>query len=110
MYKMNLERGAVAPPGFGPKERLRREGLVTKIVVGEADEPKEDRRKVHCIMNAGPGGAGEPYECCALVTLEAAGCILDALDKGAGDLRGGFGTPMYHLAHLGFCTRLAGRG
>jgi len=64
-------------------------------------------------MNAGPGGAGDTYEGSALTVLEVALTILDASDAGAGGdsgLRPGYGTPAFHLAHLGFFQRLLARG
>ena len=69
------------------------------------------------------------YEGTATMMIEAACCLLDTADKGpghplkpstlhlwqpqacpGGNLRSGWGTPVYHLAHLAFFDRLVSLG
>lgn len=108
-YKKAVAAKKLPSPGQGPKERVRRECLIRRVFVGETDGG--GGHKAHCVMNAGPGGMGEPYECTAVTALETAFCLLDAEDKGDDDtLRFGFGTPAYHVAHLGILERLVARG
>jgi len=116
MFKQSVKQKKMPPVGAGPGERLRQEAFCTRIFVGEADGEGPDggpAPKAHLIMNAGPGGCGDTYEGTATTVLEAASMILDAADggpDGANGLRPGYGTPAWHLAHLGFFERLIGRG
>merc|ERR1712050_290089 len=82
------------------------------VFVGETETSTDElSHSAYLTLITGPGGMGDPYECTAVVAVEAAECLLDTLDRGAGnDLRVGFGTPAYHLAHLGFVDRLVVRG
>merc|ERR1740123_2315200 len=101
----------IQPPASGPRERLRQETFITFIFAATADEPGDEPRKAHCIVNAGPGGVGDRYEGSATICLEAGACLLAAQDAdrssagGKGLLRPGWGTPVYHLAHMGFLER-----
>eukprot|EP00439_Symbiodinium_sp_Y106_P076933 s2218_g15.t16 len=106
-HSLMVEAKKIPPPGWGPKERIRQETFVTKVFVGIADAANEE--KMHIVMNAGPGGVGDRYEGTAAMMIEAACCLLDTADQG-GDLRSGWGTPVYHLAHLGFYERLVSLG
>ncbi|CAE7839879.1 unnamed protein product [Symbiodinium necroappetens] len=106
-HSLMVEAKKIPPPGWGPKERIRQETFVTKVFVGVADAANE--AKMHIVMNAGPGGVGDRYEGTAAMMIEAACCLLDTADQG-GDLRSGWGTPVYHLAHLGFYDRLVSLG
>mmetsp|Transcript_81079 Transcript_81079/g.173353 ORF Transcript_81079/g.173353 Transcript_81079/m.173353 type:complete len:699 (+) Transcript_81079:89-2185(+) len=109
--QMYVEEGRFPPPGSGPKERVRAEAVSTRIFVAEADEVGPERRRAHCVVKLGPGGRGDPHQGTAEASIQAACCILDALDGGrASELRYGFGTPVYHLAHLGFKGHLERRG
>ncbi|CAK9048446.1 unnamed protein product [Durusdinium trenchii] len=103
VHSMMVEQKKIPPPGWGPKERIRQETFVTKVFVGTADT--DEQEKLHLVMNAGPGNVGDRYEGTATMMIEAAFCWLDQLDSG-GDLRGGWGTPVYHLSHLDFWKRL----
>ena len=69
----------------------------------------EQPRNAHIVLQHGPGGWGDPYEGTAVAALEVAFCLLDAIDN-AQELRPGFGTPTWHLAHLGFYERLLSHG
>ncbi|CAE7397021.1 unnamed protein product [Symbiodinium natans] len=106
-HSLMVEAKKIPPPGWGPKERIRQETFVTKVFVGVADLANEP--KMHIVMNAGPGGVGDRYEGTATMMIEAACCLLDTADKG-GNLRSGWGTPVYHLAHLAFFDRLVSLG
>ncbi|CAJ1401250.1 unnamed protein product [Effrenium voratum] len=79
-HSMMVELKKIPPPGWGPKERIRQETFVTKVFVGVADTPAE--QKMHIVMNSGPGGVGDRYEGTATMMLEAASCLLDAADAG----------------------------
>eukprot|EP00930_Biecheleria_cincta_P008626 TRINITY_DN110140_c0_g1_i1.p1 TRINITY_DN110140_c0_g1~~TRINITY_DN110140_c0_g1_i1.p1 ORF type:complete len:622 (-),score=90.75 TRINITY_DN110140_c0_g1_i1:37-1902(-) len=109
-YQKNLQEKKVPPPGCGPNERQRQECFLTYVFVAEAEGPEgEEGQKVHCIMRAGPGGMADRFEGSATMALESAICLLDAADAGA-ELRAGWGTPTWHMAHLGFFDRLMARG
>merc|ERR1740123_2983957 len=104
-----VEKKMIPPPSWGPKERIRQETFVTKVFVAIADggaKENEAQQKAHCVMNAGPGGVGDRFEGTATIMIEAACCMLDAVERRMGALRHGWGTPVYHLAHLGFFERL----
>jgi len=107
-YKRNIELKKIPPPGFGPNERLRQESFLTVVLVGEAEEKKEPRR-VHCIARAGPGGMADRFEGSATIALSMAACLLEAQEAGL-ELRGGWGTPTWHMAHLGFYERMVAKG
>lgn len=110
-YAQAVAEEKIPPPGTGAKERIRQESSITMVFVAEADEPGDTPRKAYCTLVTGPGGMGDPYECSAVIAVEAACCALDALQVGRdGALRPGFGTPTYHLAHLGLRDRLVARG
>mmetsp|Transcript_52528 Transcript_52528/g.163065 ORF Transcript_52528/g.163065 Transcript_52528/m.163065 type:complete len:566 (+) Transcript_52528:151-1848(+) len=104
----------IPPAGHGPGERSRRERLDTRLFVATTDEsnPKTPPRTAHMVLSTGPGGIGDRYEGTAAMTLEAASKLLETEDQGKGRmLRPGWGTPVYHLAHLGgFMERLVARG
>eukprot|EP00434_Breviolum_minutum_P022424 symbB.v1.2.019794.t1/scaffold1637.1/size108073/4 len=106
-HSMMVELKKIPPPGWGPKERIRQETFVTKVFVAVADT--QDQEKMHLVMNAGPGGVGDRYEGTATLMIEAAKCLLEKEDAG-GHLRSGWGTPVYHLAHLNFFQRLGHLG
>mmetsp|Transcript_50873 Transcript_50873/g.115459 ORF Transcript_50873/g.115459 Transcript_50873/m.115459 type:complete len:119 (+) Transcript_50873:65-421(+) len=83
----------------------------TRILLCEADEVKSRsrRRRFHMVQSFGPGGWGQCEESTAAMALESAICFLDGADAGA-ELRTGFGTPTWHLAHLGFYERVMAHG
>lgn len=102
-HSLMVEQKKIPPPGWGPKERIRQETFVTKVFVAVADSQQQE--KMHLVMNAGPGGVGDRYEGTATMMIEAAHCLLENEDAGA-KLRSGWGTPVFHLAHLNFFERL----
>jgi len=111
-YKSSLEQKKLPPPGAGPNERLRQECFITCVFVAEAEEAAaaEDPLRIHCILRAGPGGMADRFEGSAIMALEATACFLEAADSGcAGTLRPGWGTPTWHLAHLGYFERLVAK-
>lgn len=108
-YEKHLSMQKLPGQGQGPCERFRKEAAYTRIWVAEADVPEGQKaQKAYCVFQAGPGGDGDFSEGTAGIALEAAACVLTALD-GDQKLRSGFGTPTYHLAHLGFAERLIAR-
>jgi len=110
-YQKLVAGNKVPPAGSGPGERIRQEAAVTRVFVATADETsKEAPRQAYLVSKLGPGGLGDPLAGTAMCSLEGALCILKALDSEPNSLRSGFGTPVYHLAHLGFQKRLTDRG
>eukprot|EP00747_Dinoflagellata_sp_TGD_P001698 gnl/TRDRNA2_/TRDRNA2_102352_c2_seq1.p1 gnl/TRDRNA2_/TRDRNA2_102352_c2~~gnl/TRDRNA2_/TRDRNA2_102352_c2_seq1.p1 ORF type:complete len:209 (+),score=29.18 gnl/TRDRNA2_/TRDRNA2_102352_c2_seq1:93-629(+) len=109
-YSQRLERGQFPPVCSGPKERIRQEALLMRVFVAEADDPGPERRQAYLIQKLGPGGAGDPQGGSAILLAEGARCLLTALETAPDTVRPGFGTPVYHLAHLGFKQRLVDRG
>mmetsp|Transcript_51191 Transcript_51191/g.102925 ORF Transcript_51191/g.102925 Transcript_51191/m.102925 type:complete len:148 (-) Transcript_51191:48-491(-) len=111
-YAKYLSEGKLPPPGSGPKEDLRRQSFITNVFVAEAETADESEPVVaYAVMTEGPGGPGDPCEGTAVLALEAARCLLDAAgSRGSGALHCGFGTPAYHLGHLGFLDRMSQLG
>eukprot|EP00747_Dinoflagellata_sp_TGD_P179745 gnl/TRDRNA2_/TRDRNA2_31052_c0_seq1.p1 gnl/TRDRNA2_/TRDRNA2_31052_c0~~gnl/TRDRNA2_/TRDRNA2_31052_c0_seq1.p1 ORF type:complete len:242 (-),score=43.54 gnl/TRDRNA2_/TRDRNA2_31052_c0_seq1:117-842(-) len=110
-YDKHISMQKIPNRGQGPCERLRKEAVCTRIFVAEG-EPARGSTKgkvAHCVANPGPGGMSDHGEGTAALVVEAAGCVLDALEAGH-TLRPGFGTPSYHLAGFGYLKRLAARG
>eukprot|EP00747_Dinoflagellata_sp_TGD_P094272 gnl/TRDRNA2_/TRDRNA2_166057_c1_seq2.p1 gnl/TRDRNA2_/TRDRNA2_166057_c1~~gnl/TRDRNA2_/TRDRNA2_166057_c1_seq2.p1 ORF type:complete len:266 (+),score=42.85 gnl/TRDRNA2_/TRDRNA2_166057_c1_seq2:434-1231(+) len=103
-YKAMLRDGKIPARGQGPTKAKRMQAVVTRCFTAKADQPIGARR-AHCLMRWGPGGLGHPCDGTAAVALLAADCLLAALELGL-DLRTGFGTPTWHLAHLGFFERM----
>mmetsp|Transcript_82309 Transcript_82309/g.156500 ORF Transcript_82309/g.156500 Transcript_82309/m.156500 type:complete len:637 (-) Transcript_82309:13-1923(-) len=108
-YDKHISMQKIPGQGQGPCERFRKETAYTRIYVAEADVPPgQNAQKAYCVFQAGPGGDGDFLEGTAAIALEVADCVIAALDEGH-KLRPGFGTPTYHLAHLGFAERLTAR-
>lgn len=108
-----VQEKKIPPAGHGPGERKRRERFMNRIFSGTADEfgGKGKPRRAHLVMQYGPGGLADRYEGAATIALETALTLLDAEDSGNKELlRPGWGTPVYHLAHLGFMDRLNAKG
>jgi len=102
-----VQEKKIPPAGSGPGERKRRERYSSRVFSAVADEPGNEPRKAHLVMQYGPGGLACRYEGAAMMALETACALLDAEDEGQKQLlRPGWGTPVYHLAHLGFMDRL----
>merc|ERR1712217_500611 len=82
--------------------------------VAEAAKSGKDATEpatAHCILKAGPGGLGDRFEGSAALIIEAAKCLLDAVDVGGKDmLHPGWGTPVWHLSHLGYFDRMVAQG
>lgn len=112
-YQSLLLQEKIPAPGQGAAKSTRMAGNFVRIFEAKADEsgisPGKRRRRAHCVLQPGSLGVGDACEGTAIVALEAAGCLLEAADAGRG-LRPGFGTPTWHLGHLGFCERLVERG
>lgn len=107
-YDKHLELNKLPGRGTGPCERMRKEAVYTRIYVAEAEtSAAEEGMRAHCIFSPGPGGASDFQEGTAASALDAADCLLTALDSNPSALKAGFGTPAYHLAHLGFAERLS---
>merc|ERR1712187_632233 len=107
-YEKAVADQKVPPQGTGAKERIRQETFCTMLFAGETDvDAQENTHSSYLTMSTGPGGMGDPYGCTAAVSVEAAECLLHAIDHGnERSLRVGFGTPAYPLAHLDVLDRL----
>jgi len=104
----------IPPAGYGPSEQQRREAYDTRVFVATVDEmtSKKPPRTAHLVLSLGPGQLGDRYEGTAIMALETANKLLTTEDAGKKQmLRPGWGTPVYHLAHLGgFMEQLMERG
>jgi len=105
-YASQLAQDRIPGPGQGPGKHLRQRARPTRIFVAKADSHNRPP-EAHFFHSFGPDGIGHPCDGTAALALLAADCLLDAVDTGQA-LRPGFGTPAWHLGHLGFYERMVG--